>query len=207
MQIDYYKPFNGGIKMKKMFSLLAVLTLCFICFQTAQAATVTLQWNSVATAEGYKLYHGTDSRTYDAPDDTGNNTTFTLQLNPGIYYFAVTAYNCYGESGYSVEVGPIAILAPTVNLTVRYSGTEVALNWDEISGATGYRVLCGIASGEYGDGIDVGLVMSTILVLQPGTHYFIIDAYNDEGVISRRAEEVVVPIAGSPKELTVTVEE
>ena len=81
------------------------------------AATVTLQWNSVAEADGYKIYWGTASHTYNgtathpvtsgtinSPYDVGNNTSGVIVLNPGTYYFAVTAYNNYGESGYSEEL-------------------------------------------------------------------------------------------------------
>lgn len=70
----------------------------------AQAAEVTLQWSTVERATGYKVYHGTESRVYEPPEDVGTATTYTLTLDAGTYYFAATAYNQYGESGYSEEL-------------------------------------------------------------------------------------------------------
>jgi len=118
------------------------------------AADVTLQWNKVAEADGYKIYWGTDSRFlvccsgdlvpgphYESEATIAIGTTARLDVNPdpGVtymqivtvdqptvvtspldvldvdtgmliineadtYYFAVTAYNSYGESEYSEEV-------------------------------------------------------------------------------------------------------
>ena len=69
------------------------------------AADVTLQWNSVERATGYKVYHGQVSRDYLTPADVGIETSHTLvDIADGHWYFAVTAYNEYGESGYSEEV-------------------------------------------------------------------------------------------------------
>ena len=116
------------------------------------ASTVTLQWNKVVEAIGYKIYWGFDSRFLDgvsgtlasgipyggtcvivsgttaridtnpdpeienieivtvtedtvvsSPIDVLDLDMFSLVLAPGYYYFAVTAYNNYGESGYSLE--------------------------------------------------------------------------------------------------------
>lgn len=70
----------------------------------AEAAEVTLKWNTVDKADGYKVYYGAESQVYNEPEDAGDNITHTLTLDPGTYYFAVTAYNNYGESGYSIEI-------------------------------------------------------------------------------------------------------
>jgi hypothetical protein len=68
------------------------------------SAVVTLQWNSVPDAEGYNIYCGLEPRNYQPPQNAESNTNHTISLDPGTYYFAVTAYNNYGESGYSQEV-------------------------------------------------------------------------------------------------------
>lgn len=65
----------------------------------------TLTWDPETSVTGYKVYAGTSSHAYGAPVDVGNVTTFQVfNLQSGtIYYFAVTAYNSNGESGYSNE--------------------------------------------------------------------------------------------------------
>jgi len=74
---------------------------------TAPASgTATLTWNPATSATGYKVYSGTGSNAYGAPVDVGNVATFQISnLQSGnTYYFAVTAYNSTGESGYSNQV-------------------------------------------------------------------------------------------------------
>lgn len=55
---------------------------------------------------GYKIYYGTSSGNYTKVIDVGDVTTYKVEgLNPGTYYFTVTAYDISGnESGYSNEV-------------------------------------------------------------------------------------------------------
>ena len=84
--------------MKTLF-----VTIFLFVATTCLAAGVTVQWDAVPNAVGYKVYHGTESGVYSPHDDVGNQTTHVLTLDPGTYYFAVTAYNEYGESGYSEE--------------------------------------------------------------------------------------------------------
>ena len=71
---------------------------------TAHAVEMTLKWDPVEYAAGYKVYMGTASGTYGDPVNVENVTTHSMELGQGTYYFAVTAYNKYGESGYSNEV-------------------------------------------------------------------------------------------------------
>ena len=79
-------------------------------------ASLTLSW--VAPAEnvdgselddlaGYKIYHGTESRSYSDMAEIGNPavTSHTLRLMSGEYYLAMTALDRDGnESAYSNEV-------------------------------------------------------------------------------------------------------
>ena len=69
------------------------------------SGTATLTWDPGTSVAGYKVYTWTSSNAYGAPVDVGNVTTFqSFSLQSGkTYYFAVTAYNSTGESGYSNE--------------------------------------------------------------------------------------------------------
>jgi len=73
---------------------------------------VTLAWDldTDPTVVGYKVYVGTASGVYTLNIDAGNVTTFTVTgLQSGtVYYFAVTAYDQFGnESVFSNEVSTI----------------------------------------------------------------------------------------------------
>ena len=97
------------------FALLSTAMLfCFLGL--ANARDVTLAWTSDPTVDGYKMYYktgspgppydGIEAAEGDSPIDVGWTAEFTLRAlsDNDDYYFVITAYNEYGESGYSNEV-------------------------------------------------------------------------------------------------------
>jgi len=66
---------------------------------------VTWKQNSDSDVAGYRLHFGKNPGGYGYTVDVGNVTQFTIaDLEPGIYFYAVTAYNTEGyESDYSKE--------------------------------------------------------------------------------------------------------
>ena len=80
------------------------------------ALDVTLAWDADPAVDGYKVYYksGSSGPPYDgigaaegdSPIDVGWVDEFTLRAlsDDEDYYFVITAYNQYGESGYSNEV-------------------------------------------------------------------------------------------------------
>ena len=68
----------------------------------------TLVWDSVSSAEGYRVYWGTSLGNYPESRDVGSSTRYNLDSLPladdTTYYFSVTAYNSAGESGYATPV-------------------------------------------------------------------------------------------------------
>ncbi|SDO22637.1 Fibronectin type III domain-containing protein [Paenibacillus sp. yr247] len=81
--------------------------------------------------------------------------------------------------------------APTQS-NIEAGNGKLTLNWSSTSGATGYKVKYGTASGVYTSTVDVGNVSSTTIEgLQNGTtYYFAISAYNSAGQ-SRNSNEVI----------------
>lgn len=97
---------------------IAVLGIASFCL----AGEVTLAWdpNTEPDLAGYKVYHGTQSRSYGDPIDVQNVTQVTLtDLTPGqTYYFAATAYDNevpVKESAYSEE---LVYTLPLVNTSM-----------------------------------------------------------------------------------------
>lgn len=79
------------------------------------SGSVSLSWYAPTRNEdgtqltdlsGYKIYYGTSSNNYTHHIDTGNVTAVTISnLAPGMYYFALAAYDQSGnESDYSREI-------------------------------------------------------------------------------------------------------
>ena len=94
--------------MTARYKILAGLaaTLLLSGGTVALAGDIGLAWNSSTGASGYKVHYGTSPGSYTSHKDVGNVTTTTLTGlgDCSNYYFAVTAYNAAGESGYSNEV-------------------------------------------------------------------------------------------------------
>ncbi|MEI9476673.1 MAG: fibronectin type III domain-containing protein [Deltaproteobacteria bacterium] len=109
-------------RLRNLIVTSLILFLSFLFSTIDSAAQIRLAWNpnSESDLAGYGVYYGTASRTYGAPINVGNVTSYTLTgLTPGVrYYFAVTAYDTgYNESGFSNEVYGTAtetVLTPTV---------------------------------------------------------------------------------------------
>lgn len=72
---------------------------------TLQAGIRTLSWDPSAGATAYHLHYGTASSNYTSVVDVGSVTQATIELDDCTrWYFAVTASNAVGESGFSTEV-------------------------------------------------------------------------------------------------------
>lgn len=70
----------------------------------ASAAEMTLTWNPVEGADGYKVYYGSKHGEYQDPVNSGSQTSMTMPYDTAnMKYLAVTAYNKWGESDYSEE--------------------------------------------------------------------------------------------------------
>jgi fibronectin type 3 domain-containing protein len=100
-----------------------------------------LVWDPVIEEEiaGYKVYYGTASRTYGAPVDVGNQTSYSLAgFETGqSYYFVVKAYNTAGiESDYSEElVWTNSGSSPPINQSpVANSGSVTTFEDNDVSG-------------------------------------------------------------------------
>ena len=88
----------------KRFLILAILTLAM----QAQAASVSIEWDPSPSSNvaGYTIYYGPASRGYTGTVDVGLALRGEVQGigTNGNAYFAITAYNEYGnESEYSEE--------------------------------------------------------------------------------------------------------
>ena len=72
---------------------------------------VTLRWDPVDFGEGalvidcgYGLHIGTANGVYTQEINAFGGIMYSVKLPPGTYYFAMTAHNKYGPSGYSEEI-------------------------------------------------------------------------------------------------------
>lgn len=103
----FYQSFNFRFSSFRLFYLLPLLIISLIT-SNAFSGDVSLEWDPSIEpcVASYKMYYGTSSGDYTYTVDVGNYTTCTISgLEEGnIYYFAVTAYDLFGnESDHSNE--------------------------------------------------------------------------------------------------------
>ena len=129
-----------------MKKILLVFTALILLSGSAHALEVTLGWSESTGATGYKLYWGTESGVYTNSMDVGNVLQGTISdLSDGAYYFAVTAYNDVGESGYSPEafLDTLPIDAPAgydTEVTKVGDDYQMIHTCPVVASATGYRL-------------------------------------------------------------------
>lgn len=113
------------------YFILTILLLMTILTVTLDAAEVTLAWDKVQDpiVTGYKLYAGTESRTYGQPVFVGDVSEYHLIDVPEgqNIFFAVTAHDAYGnESAYSEELPCFSVvLSKTGNGLVNPNTTTI----------------------------------------------------------------------------------
>ncbi|MBK8338081.1 MAG: PKD domain-containing protein [Sterolibacteriaceae bacterium] len=130
-------------RVKAATAFFAVLLLSLFAIP-AFAGQASLAWNASASSgvTGYKVHYGTASRNYATHLDVGGALSATVpNLTAGTtYYFAVTAYNAAGESGYSNEATaaiPVAVAPPVAMFTAGPVTGTAPLNTTFTSSSTG----------------------------------------------------------------------
>lgn len=163
---------------------------------------VALKWQPALNAAGYNVKYGTSPGTYTTTVDVGNTLSkdITGLTNNNSYYFSVTAYNASGDSALSNETAAVlaAPAAPMARRAYAETAGNIAVEWQSVPGATGYKVKFGTASGSYKTTIDVGNNLGQLVTgLTPGiTYYFAVIAYNGIGE-STASSEMSTAAAGA----------
>ena len=157
-----------------------------------------INWSYVSGANGYILTIGTSPGLGDLVNalDVGNVLSYNLpsDLPPETeIYVRVTPYNENGQpSGCSEESFTTGIIAALPDCTAIIDPLDGAINvplnplieWEEVPGATGYRVYIGKTPFE-NDILDGGIFTDTsayVINFEPNTVYFIrIIPYNASG--------------------------
>ena len=164
--------------------------------------SVRLKWWERATAESYRIRYGTSPGVYAETTDVTVPEAEISGLQTGqTYYFAVTATNASGSSGYSNEISTRVDVPSQPQINFVYEESErITIHWESVPFANGYRVKYGTSPGVYTHIIDVGNATGYILrKLQNNTPYYInVTAYNESGEGENAAEIDATPVINRP---------
>jgi hypothetical protein len=181
---------------------------------TAADKQVSLSWNASNSATSYNIKRST---THGGPYSQINTPTATNFTDTGLadgttYYYVVSAVNSMGESANSGEASatPSAVVTPPpapTGLTAAAGDRQVILNWNASSGATGYHVKRGTASGgPYTQVAALSGTNDTDSGLSDGTtYYYVVTAVNSAGESANSSQVSATP-ASSSASVHVTVD-
>lgn len=145
----YYSDFTKD-KVVKTTSI-AVDTPENLKATDVQEAVLTLSWDKVINAMGYKVYqYNSETNKYEVIRTITNNTCMLKKLKPdATYKFKVRAYVVenakYSYSDYTEEISvktktiPTTISAPILN-SAKVSKGVLTLSWNKVDNATAYNV-------------------------------------------------------------------
>lgn len=113
---------------------------------------IRINWNKVSGATGYRVYrYNGSTKKWDTVATIKNGSTVTYRDSKSLtpktsYQYKVKAYtkvngvNQWGSASKAFTASTKAV--PTVKMKSSYSSTTnaIRINWDQVSGASGYRV-------------------------------------------------------------------
>jgi hypothetical protein len=124
-------------------------TVILLWAVAAGAEVLTLAWDASAcgSAAGYRLYYGTNSRSYQFVTNTGLALTQSVVLpHGGRWFFAATTYDSNGvESHFSNEVtwesrpsAPVMAGDTWVRLAPVFGRSTNLVSWGSVTGAASW---------------------------------------------------------------------
>jgi len=170
---------------------------------TPGGQSVSLSWTAEPHAASFNVYQaasaGKEGATPVKSAVSGTSVTVSGLAFATDYYFTIAAVAAIGTSAQSAEVHTMTVPAAPTALSATSGNATATLSWTASSGATGYDIYQGTASG--GEGatpVQTGVtgVTATITGLTNGkTYYFTVAAVDAGGVSAQSNEAQASPAA------------
>ena len=142
---------------------------------------IDISWSLVSGATSYSLDRSTDGINFSniVSGLTVSTYSDTGLTNGVMYFYIVTAVysagNYVSPSSNGITPGSVPGVPSVPQIVGNTSGTDVALSWGAVSGATGYNIYLSTTSGSYGStpaAPNVSTIPTSIYSLTPGTTYY-----------------------------------
>jgi fibronectin type 3 domain-containing protein len=173
--------------------------------------SVSLNWNAVSGATGYKVLRGISSGIYTVTNNvTANAYLDNTAVGGTQYFYVVEATNSSGASANSTEVSATPTIdLPSVPSGLTATGTNGAINvsWNVATGAASYNVKRSTSSGTEVTITNVTATSYLDATVVNGTQYFYeVSSTNNAGESANSAEASATPNVppAAPTSLTAT---
>ncbi len=132
--------------------------------------SVTLSWDAVENAKGYRIYQSVNGKWKALKTTTAKTYTVTGLTDATDYKFAVKSYakidgvTCWASSYTKVSARTLGAPEKPAKVTAKKNDSVVILSWDECLNATGYRVYQSVG-GKWkviGDVASTGFVVENL---------------------------------------------
>ncbi|QLC65926.1 fibronectin type III domain-containing protein [Flavobacterium sp. LPB0248] len=147
-----------------------------VVFSTADTSTITLSWDAVPGASGYRILR--DGAVLGGSGGPGITSGKLYGLVPGTSYnIQVRAYNVWGDGVLSPIVPMSTILPAPSGLSFTGStSSSVSFSWTAVSGAVSYKIY---NNGSHAGTVDAAATSGSVSGLSAGTSYNIqVSAFN-----------------------------
>ena len=109
----------------------------------SSSSSITISWNAVTDANAYKIYRSDNA---SGPYVEIHSSSYSSYKNTNLsahttFYYKVSAYNYSESSAQSNTVSATTFLvAPTGVSATSETSSSITISWNDLSGATGYRI-------------------------------------------------------------------
>ena len=191
--------FKGNYSGEKNLTFTIVPDVTSKITATQTLKTITLKWNKVPKADGYRVYvYDTKTKEYEKVKDVTGISLKIADLKSGTKYkFKVRAFTdtetdgrIWGDS----KLFETSTKCKSPSLSATQTVTTITLEWNKVTGADGYRVYqYNSDTKEYKKVADVADTTVKIRDLKSGTKYkFKVRAYvKDDGTIYGNYSDVL----------------
>jgi fibronectin type 3 domain-containing protein len=176
---------------------------------TADASSITVSWSSVSGAYSYYVYRSDSSNgTYNIVGSGIMSTNYmdNSASAGATYYYKVSAVSIFGIVGPQSTSPASATMLPAVPTGVTATGSTntITVSWNQVSGATGYRVYrSNFSGGTYSQIASVTVPINSFSYTDTGlspstTYYYKVSASNSAGEGPQSSYYSAMTASGTP---------